>query len=373
MKNLGRIIVFIVLAYVAAFAEVKAEEDYSLTLHSIKKEVYVGEPFDVTLLFKQRKDAEPVDSEFTSPKFSGFWMKRESKPEKTQEGDYDIIKIVYTLAAQRVGDLKISSAKIRIASRITIRNSEGVSVSKVQNTTYFSNELNIKAKALAEGVDLVGDFSITAKVNGLEVNAKEPLHLSIEIVGEGNIEDINIATPPIVGVNIFEEEAILSGNKLTQKVTFVAENDFTIPSYILSYFDIKSQEIKTIATKELKIKVKNATPIQELVIKEADEETADTILEAQNFFSGFWVLAIYILGLLSGMMIMLYKPWSFLAKEKTASIKKPKTLLWKLLPFHTDKKVDAIINALEKNIYSNNAEDIDKKVLKEIIKKYKIN
>ena len=372
MKNLGKIILFLVLIHSLALGEVNSETDYSLKLQSTKKEVYVGEPFEVTLLFKQRRDAEPVDSEFTSPKFSGFWIKSESKPQKMKEGNYDITKIVYKVAAQRVGNLKVSAAKIRIATRVHTKNSEGLSVSKVQNTTYFSNELNIKAKALAEGVDLVGDFSITTKVKSLQVNAKEPLHLSIEIVGEGNIEDISILAPSIPGVNVFEDEAILSGNKLTQKVTFVAENDFIIPPYTLKHFDIKSQEIKTLATKELKIKVKNATPIQELVIKEADEETTDTISEAQNFFSGFWVLGVYILGLLSGMMIMLYKPWSFLAKEKTASIKKPKTLLWKLLPFHADKKVDAIINALEKNIYSNNAEDIDKKVLKEIIKKYEI-
>ena len=372
MKNLGKIILFLVLIHSLALGEVNSETDYSLKLQSTKKEVYVGEPFEVTLLFKQRRDAEPVDSEFTSPKFSGFWIKSESKPQKMQEGDYDITKIVYKVAAQRVGNLKVSAAKIRIATRVHTKNSEGLSVSKVQNTTYFSNELNIEANALVNGVDLVGDFSISARVEKSKVEVKEALHLTLEVLGEGNIEDISILTPSLLGVNVFEDEAVINANKLTQKVTFVAENDFTIPPYVLSYLDIKSQKIKTIVTQEITVKVKNAKAIQELILKEAGEETLDKTLSTQNFFSDFWIATAYIVGLLSGVLLMIYKPWNLLAKEKRASVKKPKTLLWKLLPYNSDKKVDDIINALERNIYLNNGEDIDKKVLKEIIEKYKI-
>ena len=372
MKNLGKIILFLVLIHSLALGEVNSETDYSLKLQSTKKEVYVGEPFEVTLLFKQRRDAEPVDSEFTSPKFSGFWIKSESKPQKMQEGDYDITKIVYKVAAQRVGNLKVSAAKIRIATRVHTKNSEGLSVSKVQNTTYFSNELNIEANALVNGVDLVGDFSISARVEKSKVEVKEALHLTLEVLGEGNIEDISILTPSLLGVNVFEDEAVINANKLAQKVTFVAENDFTIPPYVLSYLDIKSQKIKTIATQEIMVKVKNAKAIQELILKEAGEETLDKTLSTQNFFSDFWIATAYIVGLLSGVLLMIYKPWNLLAKEKRASVKKPKTLLWKLLPYNSDKKVDDIINALERNIYLNNGEDIDKKVLKEIIEKYKI-
>ena len=372
MKNLGKIILFLVLIHSLALGEVNSETDYSLKLQSTKKEVYVGEAFSVTLLFKQRRDAHPVDSEFTSPKFSGFWIKDESKPKKIEEGEYDITKINYTLAAQRLGHLKVSSANIRIATRVHTQNSEGVSVPEVQNKTYFSNELNIEAKALADGVDLVGDFSIITRVEKSEVNAKEPFPLIIEILGNGNIEDISLATPSISGVNIVNGEAVINGNTLTQKVTFISESDFVIPPYVLRYFDVNTQEINITTTKEIKVKVKNAKLSEELVIKEMHKEKLPDNSVTQNFLSNIWILIAYIVGLLSGILLMIYKPWNFLAKEKTSSIKKPKTLLWKLLPYNTDKKVDDIINALEKNIYLSNNEDIDKKVLKEIIKKYKI-
>ena len=140
----------------------------------------------------------------------------------------------------------------------------------------------------------------------------------------------------------------------------------------MRYFDVNTQEINITTTKEIKVKVKNAKLSEELVIKEMHKEKLPDNSVTQNFLSNIWILIAYIVGLLSGILLMIYKPWNFLAKEKTSSIKKPKTLLWKLLPYNTDKKVDDIINALEKNIYLSNNEDIDKKVLKEIIKKYKI-
>lgn len=53
--------------------------DFVLKLQSDKKELFVGETFDMTLTFKQRKNAEAVDSKFTSPELKGFWVKNESK------------------------------------------------------------------------------------------------------------------------------------------------------------------------------------------------------------------------------------------------------------------------------------------------------
>ena len=44
----------------------------------------------------------------------------------------------------------------------------------------------------------------------------------------------------------------------------------------------------------------------------------------------------------------------------------------KLLPFKDDEEVGKIVNILEKNIYSNERLEYDKKVLKEILKKYEI-
>jgi hypothetical protein len=70
---------------------------------------------------------------------------------------------------------------------------------------------------------------------------------------------------------------------------------------------------------------------------------------------------------------MLLKPFKSFKREKAFNIKDEKLLLIKLLPFK-DKDVDVqkIVDTLESNIYSGKKEKIDKKLLKEILKKYEI-
>ncbi|MDA7818000.1 BatD family protein [Sulfurimonas sp.] len=52
------------------------DKDFILELSSSKKSVYVGEPFEVTLRFKQKQNSQAVDSKFTPPELKGFWVKK---------------------------------------------------------------------------------------------------------------------------------------------------------------------------------------------------------------------------------------------------------------------------------------------------------
>jgi len=76
------------------------DADFVLTLETTRKEVFVGEPFEVALLFKQKRGAEAVDSKFIPPELKGFWIKNESKPTREQDGQYSISKVIYTMATQ---------------------------------------------------------------------------------------------------------------------------------------------------------------------------------------------------------------------------------------------------------------------------------
>jgi hypothetical protein len=69
---------------------------------------------------------------------------------------------------------------------------------------------------------------------------------------------------------------------------------------------------------------------------------------------------------------MMLKPLNRFKNEKSSSIKDPKTLLMKLLPYRSDEEVQKIIDILESSIYSSQKLEYDKKVLKEILKKYEI-
>jgi len=347
--------------------------DFELGLSSDKKELYVGETFDVTLIFKQKNSVEAVDSEFTPPEFKGFWVKKENQPQRYQEGAYSVTKVLYSLTPQRVGEHKISKAQMRVASRSGRKDSWGAWTPTIKWKTYFSNELEFSVKALPLGVDLVGNFAIKATLEKKEISANEALNLTIEVEGDGNLEDIKSFKQNIEGVAVFDEKIAIEGNKLTQKIAYVAERDFIIPPFVLRYFDPKTKEIKSVATKEIKIEVKNNKAAEALNIQKEPSISAEG--DTKVYKSGYdaVILAVvFAAGLILGALVMMLKPWKSVKKEKSLSIKEPKVLLGKLLPYKDEKEVSEIVEILEKNIYSNQKLEIDKKRLKEMLKRYKV-
>lgn len=355
---------------------VKKDASFVLTLSSNKKDVFVGEPFEVTLLFKQREDAQAVDNKFIPPELKGFWIKKQSKPIRYKDGRYNITKLVYSVAAQRVGDLKITRAQIKIASRANSRDSWGAWMPQVKWRTYFSNSLDIKVKPLPNGVGLIGDFSIKATADKSEISSNEALNVEVEVDGVGNLEDIKSFKPYIDGVSVFDEKIVVKGNKLTQKLAFVADKDFTIPPFSLKYFDTTTKQIKTIQTKSIDVKVKGAkakTP--PLTIKRAQEiqtQEPSEVVKIKYENSKLLLFISFAIGMACGVVLMLLKSWKFKTKEKSINIKDEKVLLIKLLPYKDDKQVQQIVDILEHNIYSKDKQKIDKKVLKEVIKKYNL-
>ncbi|MEO1954197.1 MAG: BatD family protein [Campylobacterales bacterium] len=350
--------------------------EFVLLLKTDKKDVLVGESFNVDLIFKQKKGASAVDSKFKEPNFKGFWVKNRSDQVTYEDGDFNVIKITYTLSAQREGRLSILPASIAIAKRDnSSRDSWGMLIQDIKWKTYLSNALDIDVKPLPKGVKYIGDFKISVDVDKITINKNEPLNLTLNIVGDGNLEDIQSFKPSIDGVTVYDEKIIIKGNKLTQKMAFVSDNDFIIKPFVLKYFDIKTKKVKVIKTKEIKVTVTGTKVKENLVVKK------DTTLNAKakpnivvkKGISNTIAVVIFIFGLLVGIGIMLLKPFKIDKNtKKKFDIKNEKLLLIKLLPFKDDVEVKNIIDTLESNIYSVEKKDIDKKILKQIIEKYKI-
>ena len=349
-------------------------DDFILTYSTAKTDVRVGEPFDLTLNFKQKRNVQAVDSKFIAPEYKGFWIKGESQPTRVNQGDYTITTIVYTMAAQREGELEIEPAQMKIASRENSRNSWDSWTPSVKWKTYLSNSLKMQVSPLPQGASLVGDFEINVKVDKSEVNSNEALNATIELVGKGNLEDVKSFKPYIQGVSVFDEKIVLSRDKLTQKIAFVSDSDFTIPPFSLEYFDLQTQQMKKIQTKEMKIKVHGSKPTQELVIKRdaAKESKEAPVVVISSTISPLIAGLIFTLGFILGGLLIFFKPWTLIKREKTFSIKDPKVLLVKLMPFSDDADVQSLVDVLEKNLYSNAKLELDKKLLKECLHRYNI-
>ncbi len=355
--------------------DVAKDSDFVLILQSSKKEVFVGEEFEIVLLFKQRSGANAVDSKFIPPELKGLWVKEEKDSQRYEKGDYTITKLTYLVSAQREGKQKITPAQMKIASRDASKDSWGAWIPQIKWRTYFSNELSVDVKPLPAGVDLVGDFTISAVIDRDTINVNEAVNVNIEVRGKGNLEDIKTFKPYIDGVSSFDENILIRGSKLSQKIALVSDNDFTIPPFTLKFFNPKTLKVQTIQTKPIHIKVNGAKKAQELTIKreiDQDTQTNNSSDAVQSGVDIIWIVLVFIAGVILGLLMMLLQPWKILNKEKQASIKDPKVLLIKLFPYKDDERVQKIVDILEKNIYSGEKIEIEKKEIKEILKKYDI-
>lgn len=348
-----------------------SSSEFILILEPSKKDVYVGEEFEITLFLKQHRNVEVIDSEFIAPTMQGFWVKSESEPTRYMDGNYTTTKVVYKVAAQREGVLKVKKAQIRIATRVAGQDRWGSWIPNLKWRSYFSNEININVKALPQDVKIIGDFRIKVSVDKQKLNINEAVNIILEVVGKGNLEDIKSFKPQIPGVSVFDEDISIEGSVLKQKMTFISDKDFTIPPFSLKYFDLDTKEIKVISTKAIDIDVINEIKEQELVVKR-EEKAVVPQTQKEEKISVAIAIGIFLIGLLSGIGLMLIKTFKKSKKVEKLDLKNEKVLLMKLLPYKDDKEVQDIIDTIEANLYSSKKVNLDKKILKKLVQKYNI-
>ncbi|UCN01013.1 BatD family protein [Sulfurimonas sp. SWIR-19] len=352
--------------------------DFVLNLIPSKTELFVGEPFTLNLVLKQKKDAEAVDSKFIAPDFKGFWIKGESQATRTEKDGFIITKASYRLAPQREGNLTIKPAQLKIATRISSRDVWGGFMPQIKWKSYFSNPVELHVKPLPNNAKIVGNFTIEATADKLQINPNEAVNVTVKVRGEGNLEDIKSFKPYIPGVNVFDEKINIKGNTLTQKLAFVSDKDFTIPPFSLAFYNLKTKRVEKISTQPIHIKVNGAVKKTALKIKrEASAQTTEQPLHVKNRPKVYDKLSIgiaFVAGVIIGILIMMFaKPVKFLKKERILNLNDEKLLLIKLLPYKDkDEEVRKVVDILEANLYSSKKEKIDKKLVKELLKKYDI-
>ncbi len=359
---------------------------FILQLETDKKRVYVGEPFTLTVIFKQKHGANAVDSKFTLPSMKNFWVKEESEGRKFEEDGYTVQRLSYVLAPQKSGYHTIKPARIEIAARTQRQDTWGQWFATLKWRTYFSNELELEVLPLPDNLSIVGRFTISAEVDRTEVNASEAVNVTINIKGSGNFEDIKGFKPNIKGAGVFEEEpttqAYIEKGKYkgvwSQKIALVPTHDVTIAPFTLRYFDLESNRTKTIQTRPITIHVKNATPLstaEPLKIKRAP--TTETLPQQQENVSvatpqGSSFIWGLILGLIVGVLLglMPWKQWLYRKRSVPVRYKNERDVLSVLLQHLDDADAAAMASQLEAKLYEGKQVRIDPKQLKALYKKY---
>ncbi len=382
--------------------------EVSLTLKASKKEVYVGEPVRVDIIFKKRADANIDKVEIEEPKFKDFWVKRIQGSQKGVDGEYITQTYSFIVFPQKSGKLKIPPIAAKIGKAVKTRggffndpffNDPFFNdpffqrfTTKIKWRKIFSNSLELSVKPLPDNLEVYGDFILKAKTDKKRVKANKPVNLTIQIAGEGNIDDIKKFEIDIPNAVVYSDDPKISTKiengkyvgTFTQKVAIIADRSFTIPSIEFRYFDknLKKEVIKK--TKPIHIEVigssssaKNEKPIieekkTEPVSTEKSKNAKNLSKESENPFAKYLFLFLgYVLGI--------FTVWGFYKlkeikpqKKETPIVKKirraksDKELFETLLPYaKEDKLISDALKKLEENIYKKASYKVDREELAE--------
>lgn len=371
-----------------ASGAISIKDSVRLEMTVDKKEAYVGEPITLELTFKSLPNASYHKVELSEPELKKFWAKKVQGLKQGRDGEFTTQTYTYVLFPQEEGTFTLQPPFVRLGTRVRggvfsdpfFGNIGG----RMSWKKLFANKLTLNIKPLPNNLEVYGDFRITAGVDKQEVKANKPINLTIDIMGQGNIEDIQKFELDIPNAVVYSDELKVSNSGITkgvvtQKLAIVADRDFTIPSMSFSFFDAKTKKSKTIKTEPIKIKVIGSTieaitsnSIEQKVVAKAVQpavsEEKMVIVESEPIDKVLW----YIFGLLSGMLLTA-SAWFIRKKLKgrekkeipfIKKIKKAKTdkeLFELLLPYRDDDVVikEALVK-LEKNIYALGVEKIDR-------------
>ncbi|MCP4679209.1 MAG: protein BatD [Deltaproteobacteria bacterium] len=257
----------------------KIDPDYFIQTHVSKKNVVVGEPLVLTVYLYSATNISNLDV-IREPGTEGFWVENllpanrrlTSKPVQVAGRGYD-------RAALRQSVLfPIKPGKLTIAPTLV----ELV----VSRGGFFSKRRTVKRASMPVTVEVaplptdkqptgfnpanVGRYAFKATLDRNEVKAGEPVTLTLNVRGEGNLRNLVLPeVPEIDGFKVYapESEADVNarGGTVTgsrsSRILMIPKDPgkYVIPKISWSYFDPKSQQYKTLSSRPRTVTVRPGT------------------------------------------------------------------------------------------------------------------
>ena len=386
----------------------KSVDGYTLRIKSNKKEVYVGEPFIVTVDFFEPRNSAVAKVEYTPPQFKAFFSQSLGEEKLKRSAGGTLHQLQYLVSAKEEGKRTIMPPKARVGIRSFSGASSdpwGFFANDIQWHSVRAAPLSMAVKPVPGNVDLIGLFKVQSSVDRTHVKANTPVTYTLHISGEGSLDDLANPKFDVPGVTVYGDDAKVTskvaGDKVLsqyeRKYVFISDQDFTIPSLSFKSFDYVSQKSKTLVTKAHKINVDNAgvmtqtkaptaqadkpAPIQKNPHSTAmSHEQNRSILEDEAYYqereaqaqTGYplWVA---VLGFVLGMLftLLMQKILAYVSqrrnRKKGAHYSTKEAL--KILYPHTNhhKKVEAMVRKLYEKENGNHTISIDRKELDKMI------
>ena len=282
------------------------------------------------------------------PDFKGFLVQdielpqnRTMQPEHYNDVNYytyDLRKVL--LFPQQTGQLTIEPMSCDVIVRVRSAQQRPRSFFDDFFDTYqevvkpiTTSKLDIRVEPLptprpTDFSGVVGKLSLSTKVSANEVEANQPITITLKLQGSGNLKMLKNPTlqfpqdfeayEPKATNNFNTSESGLAGSKTIEYLVIPRhDGDFVIPSTTISYFDIASDSYKTLSTEPISIRVNKgaqmasnapvvsnftgqekvevlATDIRYINTSEQTIKPAERIITGTMFFWLFYIISLLI-------------------------------------------------------------------------------
>ena len=224
------------------------------------------------------------------PDFKGFLVQEIDLPQdRTMQPDnyeginyytYDLRKVL--LFPQETGKVTIEPMSCDVIVRVRSAQQRPRSffddffdTYQEVSKTVTTSKVNLSVESLPQPKPtdfsgLVGKLSLSTKVSTTEVEANQPITITLKLQGSGNLKMLKNPTlqfpqdfetyEPKATNNFNTTDAGLSGSKTIEYLVIPRhDGDFVIPAATISYFDVASDSYKTLSTEPISIRVNKGT------------------------------------------------------------------------------------------------------------------
>jgi len=368
-----------------------------------KEHVYIGEPVELDLVFKYLPGTRIDDIQISEPKLEHFWIKRiNTQAERSTDTQGYITQTYrYLLFAQQSGEMNIPAIFAQLGTRVQTQrnnafgdpffNDPFFGGARMQYSKVYSNPATLHVRALPDGMEVYGSFTMRSDVDKTSVNLNKPVNLHIHIEGSGNVEDIPKFDPQIdhaiVYANDPEVKSFIKDGKyygtFDQTVAVIPDRDITITPQAFRYFDSRTKKEADLRTRPFFIKVNGGTaaakPAAPVIESAQNLPTETAPAAAASVTGGEFSLAeslgIFATGFIAGAafigLLALRRRESPTRKrtdvpmvKQIKTARKERELFELLLPFKGETAlIDTTLDQLESNLYRGGKHPIDRKAL----------
>jgi len=335
----------------------RSEYEWKIKLEDTK--LYLHQSTLLTMECSFSKEGKNDDVEFSPPTDIPFSFELLSE-KRHFEGELQTLTYKYIVFAKEAGQYTMQLNPVMVFTTQSAIDNVIEGRDNINDLEVEREEAKIKPLSINVSPThslITGNLTLESELDLNEVSAFEPVHLEINLEGEGNLQELKALEFEIPGVQVFsdkvEKKLVLGKHgykgSWTQRFAFVGKKDFTIPSKTFEYFDLKEKTQKVLKTPAFRIKVKSDGIKREDLIDEVNLPSKK--INFSKYYAYFYYVLTFIAGFMVAKLVRLPKRSKKQEKgEKIKTAKHAKALLEVLIL--CDKGLFAQeINTLEEAVY----------------------